>query len=59
MIFRVHVFGYVKAFARPETNRQRVALWLRGYRKNWIGPCWGKGHGILYLPPSGVDQHGT
>jgi hypothetical protein len=45
-VFRVHARGYVKAFAHPTTICQRVVLFARGYRRNWIGPCWGNGIGL-------------
>jgi hypothetical protein len=31
-----------KAFCKPESWRDKVWLYLRGYRPNWIGPCWTK-----------------
>lgn len=41
-VFHVRIGAAAKAFAKPETTCQRLALWMRGYRPNDIGPCWGK-----------------
>jgi len=41
-VFHVRINGAAKAFAHPDTMCQRIILYVRGYRKNWIGPCWGK-----------------
>jgi hypothetical protein len=53
-VFHVRINGCAAAFAKPDYPQgtvktylhywvQIVSLRLRGYRRNWIGPCWRKG----------------
>ena len=52
-VFHIRINGSAAAFAQPDYPqgtvqtylhymRQIVCLRLRGYRRNWIGPCWRK-----------------